>query len=58
MVPDLKILYMSGYTDNAMFHQKLLDSGSLFLQKPFTISALEEKVQQALEKRHKAAARR
>ncbi len=50
VVPDLKILYMSGYTDSAMFHQKLLETGSIFLQKPFTVSALEEKVQKALQK--------
>jgi len=51
VVPDLKILYMSGYTDSAMFHQKLLETGSIFLQKPFTVSALEEKVQKALQKK-------
>lgn len=55
LMPDLKTLYMSGYTDNAMFHQKLLEAGTLFLQKPFTIAALEEKVQKALEKRSAAA---
>jgi two-component system, cell cycle sensor histidine kinase and response regulator CckA len=55
LLPDLKTLYMSGYTDNAMFHQKLLEAGTLFLQKPFTITALEEKVQKALEKKSAAA---
>ena len=58
MVPDLKVLYISGYTDNAMFHQKLLASGAMFLQKPFTIAALEEKVQKALKKKTTAAAAR
>jgi PAS domain S-box-containing protein len=56
LLPDLKTLYMSGYTDNAMFHQKLLETGTLFLQKPFSIAALEEKVQKALEKKSSAAA--
>jgi PAS domain S-box-containing protein len=55
VVPDLKILYMSGYTDNAMFHQKLLEAGTIFLQKPFSVSALEERVQKALENKSKAA---
>lgn len=57
-IPALRVLYMSGYTDNAMFHQKLLDTGTLFLQKPFTVSALEEKVQQALKKKIRKAASR
>lgn len=57
LLPDLKTLYMSGYTDNAMFHQKLLETGTLFLQKPFTIAALEEKVQKALEKKSAAASK-
>jgi two-component system cell cycle sensor histidine kinase/response regulator CckA len=56
--PDLKILYMSGYTDNAMFHQKLLEAGTLFLQKPFTVGVLEETVQNALRKKAKKAGSR
>jgi PAS domain S-box-containing protein len=55
LLPDLKILYMSGYTDNAMFHQKLLEAGTIFLQKPFSVSALEERVQKALDGKSKAA---
>lgn len=49
LVPGLAIVYMSGYTDNAMFHQKLLDAGATFIQKPFTLDVLGEKVAQALE---------
>jgi two-component system, cell cycle sensor histidine kinase and response regulator CckA len=48
VIPGLRVLYMSGYTDNAMFHQKLLETGAIFLQKPFTLRALEEKVHEAL----------
>jgi PAS domain S-box-containing protein len=55
LVPEMKVLYMSGYTDNAMFHQKLLDAGTLFIQKPFTLTGLEEKVRYALEPKAKAA---
>ena len=55
-VPGLKVLYMSGYTDNAMFHQKLFDTGTIFIQKPFSLNALEEKVRQTLETKARAAA--
>ncbi len=48
LVPKVKVLFMSGYTDNAMFHQKLLEAGSAFIQKPFTLDALEEKVAKIL----------
>ena len=51
MVPGLRVLYMSGYTDNAMFHQKLLGLSAAFMQKPFTLNVLEEKVAQVLEDR-------
>ena len=51
LVPNMKVLFMSGYTDNAMFHQKLLNAGSAFIQKPFTLDALEEKVAKILEAR-------
>jgi PAS domain S-box-containing protein len=55
LVPNLKIIYMSGYADNAMFHQKLLDAGSIFIQKPFTADALEEKVRTALKMQAESA---
>jgi PAS domain S-box-containing protein len=51
MIPGLGVLYMSGYTDNAMFHQKVIDTGACFVQKPFTLDVLDEKVLQALEAR-------
>jgi len=55
-IPGVKVLYMSGYTDNAMFHQKLLETGIIFIQKPFSLNALEEKVRQTLETKARAAA--
>ncbi len=49
--PQLKVLFMSGYTDNVIAHQGALDEGTNFIQKPFTIDALAAKVQEVLEKK-------
>jgi CheY-like chemotaxis protein len=42
--PALKILYMSGYTDDAIVHHGLLDPGTVLLQKPFTPDRLTRMV--------------
>jgi CheY-like chemotaxis protein len=34
--PNLPVMYMSGYTDNALIHSGALPPGTCFLQKPFT----------------------
>jgi signal transduction histidine kinase/ActR/RegA family two-component response regulator len=47
--PDVRTLFMSGYTDNAVVTNALLDSDVAFLQKPFTPQSLERKVRQVLE---------
>jgi CheY-like chemotaxis protein len=47
--PELKVLYMSGYTDNAIVNSGLLQKEVAFLQKPFTPAALAEKVRDVLE---------
>ena len=47
--PDLRVLFLSGYTDSAALHQGLLDPGSFFLQKPFTPDGLAIKVREALD---------
>jgi CheY-like chemotaxis protein len=46
--PGIKVLYMSGYTDEAMMHHGILESGTPFLQKPFLPDALARKVREVL----------
>jgi PAS domain S-box-containing protein len=45
----LKVLYMSGYTDNAIVHHGVLEEGIPFLQKPFERDSLAAKVRQVLD---------
>ncbi|NJM07467.1 PAS domain S-box protein, partial [Candidatus Gracilibacteria bacterium] len=47
--PDLKVLYISGYTDNAISSQGWLDPGTNLLHKPFSAAALAQKVREVLE---------
>ncbi len=47
--PDLKILYTTGYTRNAVVHNGMLDAGVAFLPKPFTIQQLAIKVREVLD---------
>ena len=47
--PEMKVLYMSGYTDDAIVRHGLLDPAVFFLQKPFTPRALALKVRQVLD---------
>jgi two-component system cell cycle sensor histidine kinase/response regulator CckA len=46
--PEVKVLYMSGYTDDAIVHHGALDPGTAFLQKPFTPEVLARKLKQVL----------
>ncbi|MCX7913908.1 MAG: MEDS domain-containing protein [Thermodesulfovibrionales bacterium] len=49
LYPEIKALYMSGYTDNAIVHQGILDAHINFIQKPFTVERLVKKVREVLD---------
>ena len=49
--PTLKVLYISGYTDNVIAHHGLVDRGVDFLQKPVSITALAKKVRTILDRK-------
>jgi PAS domain S-box-containing protein len=46
--PETKVLYMSGYTDDAIVRRGILEEGTAFLQKPFAPDALVRKVREVL----------
>jgi PAS domain S-box-containing protein len=48
--PEMKVLYMSGYTDNAITHHGVLEKGMNYIQKPFTVDGLARKVREVLDK--------
>ena len=49
LYPDIKLLFMSGYTANVIAHQGVLDEGVAFIQKPFSMADLAEKVRGVLD---------
>lgn len=48
MRPGIKVLYMSGYTDDAVVHHGVLSQDSPFIQKPFSPYALRKKIREVL----------
>jgi len=51
LYPDAKVLFISGYTDEAILHQASLQRGEPFLLKPFSILTLAKKVREVLDQR-------
>jgi CheY-like chemotaxis protein len=47
--PEMKVLYVSGYADDAIVHHGELNAGVAFLQKPFTTEALARKIRYVLD---------
>ncbi|MCJ7774096.1 MAG: response regulator [Desulfobacterales bacterium] len=49
ILPDIKVLYTSGYADDQIFHNGVLNAGIHFIQKPFSVIALVQKVRYVLD---------
>jgi signal transduction histidine kinase/CheY-like chemotaxis protein len=55
--PAMKVLFMSGYTDNAIVHHGILVPGTQFIAKPFGVVALAAKVREVLDSTPNSGAR-
>ena len=48
--PGIRVVFMSGYTDNVVFQHGVIDPSMNFIQKPFTAESLDLKLREALER--------
>ena len=48
--PEMKVLYMSGYTEDTVIHRGVMEKGMNYIQKPFTVSGLINKVREVLDR--------
>ena len=48
--PNVRVIYMSGYSENVIAHHGVIDEGVNFIQKPFSIKTLSAKVREVLDK--------
>ena len=56
IIPNIKTVFMSGYTDNVVVHQGVLDPGIIFLNKPLLPIALANKIRAVLDGSGKTSA--
>lgn len=49
LLPDIRCLIMSGYTDHSIAHSEGIDAGTAFIEKPFTPDSLSQKIRQELD---------
>src|SRR5580700_11279538 len=49
LLPNIRVLYMSGYAENAVGHDGTIDAGINLLQKPFSLPALKDRVRELLD---------
>ena len=54
--PDMSVVYMSGYTNDAIAHHGVLDSGIVLIEKPFSQETLIRKLREVLDRKEKVPA--
>jgi PAS domain S-box-containing protein len=50
VIPGLKVIYMSGYTEDVFAHDGVLDDNAVFIQKPFTLEHITQKIRDVLDR--------